>query len=54
LLLEKASAVHHVKTALKYNIGVVWFNLPWFDSLCVESEFQQLMAKYDNAARCIN
>ncbi|NQY47655.1 MAG: protein kinase [Colwellia sp.] len=54
LLDEKASAVHHIKSALKDNIGVVWFNLPWFDSLCAESEFQQLMAKYNNADRCQN
>lgn len=54
LLGEKSSAVHHVKSALKDNIGVVWFNLPWFDSLCAEGEFQQLMKKYDNAARCAN
>jgi len=54
LLKEQASAVHHVKAALKNNVGVVWFNLPWFDSLCREHEFQQLMVKYDNATRCSN
>ncbi|TWX66819.1 protein kinase [Colwellia demingiae] len=52
LLKEEASAVHHVKAALKNNVGVVWFNLPWFDSLCAEYEFQQLMVKYDNGTRC--
>ena len=52
LLKEQASAIHHVKTALKYKVGVVWFNLPWFDELCVEPQFQQLMTKFDNASRC--
>ncbi|WP_057830474.1 serine/threonine-protein kinase [Colwellia sp. TT2012] len=53
LLKENASALHHVKKALKDNIGVVWFNLPWFDKLCTEHDFQQLMTKYDNAERCL-
>ncbi len=54
LLEEKASAIHHVKAALMNNVGIVWFNLPWFDKLCNEQEFQQIMKKHDNAARCIN
>jgi serine/threonine-protein kinase len=54
LLEEKASAVHHVQTALKNNVGAVWFNLPWFDALCKENEFQELMKKYNNADRCLN
>jgi serine/threonine-protein kinase len=54
LLKEKASAIHHAKSALQRKVGVVWFNLPWFDSLCVEHEFQQLMLKYDNNTRCSN
>ncbi|PKI14112.1 serine/threonine-protein kinase [Colwellia sp. 12G3] len=54
LLKEKASAIHHVKAALKNNVGVVWFNLPWFDSLCQDYEFMQLMVKYENSGRCLN
>lgn len=54
LLKEKNSAIHHVKTALKNKVGVVWFNLPWFDTLCVEKQFIKLMTKYDNASRCSN
>ncbi|KGJ90408.1 serine/threonine-protein kinase [Colwellia psychrerythraea] len=54
LLNEKASAIHHVKNALKNNVGIVWFNLPWFDGLCTEYEFKLLMVKYDNASRCLN
>jgi serine/threonine-protein kinase len=54
LLEEKTSAVHHIKAALNNDIGVVWFNLPWFDALCGESEFNRLMKKYNNASRCLN
>ena len=54
LLGEKSSAVHHVKAALSDNTGVVWFNLPWFDKLCEEETFQQLMIKYENMTRCSN
>ena len=54
LLKEKSSAIYHAKAALKNNVGIVWFNLPWFDNLCAESEFQELMIKYDNAMRCQN
>lgn len=53
LLGENISAIHHTKTALQNNVGVVWFNLPWFDSLCAENEFQLLMNQNDNSKRCI-
>ena len=52
LLKENSSAVHHVKAALKNNVGVVWFNLPWFDNLCLDNEFKQLMDEYENKSRC--
>jgi len=52
LLEEEVSAVHHVKMALKNNIGVVWFNLPWFDRLCSKFEFANLMNDYNNPKRC--
>ena len=54
LLKEEASAIHHVKAALKNNVGVVWFNLPWFDNLCSNKEFIRLMGQYNNAQRCYN
>ena len=54
LLNENSSAVHHVKAALKNNVGAVWFNLPWFDALCLDNEFVRLMAEYNNAQRCLN
>jgi serine/threonine-protein kinase len=54
LLDERTSAIHHIKSALNNNVGIVWFNLPWFDKLCNEKEFQKIMNKYGNAARCTN
>lgn len=53
LLQEEASAVHHVKTALNNNVGVVWFNLPWFDYLCSDKEFVRLMNENKNSSRCL-
>ncbi|MCP4985128.1 MAG: protein kinase [Colwellia sp.] len=54
LLNERASATHHIKSALKNNVGAVWFNLPWFDVLCEDSEFLVLMKEYNNGERCLN
>ena len=54
LLKEEASAVHHIKSASQNNVGVVWFNLPWFDDLCTNKEFNRLMTKYNNSQRCLN
>ena len=53
LLHEEASAIHHTKVALKNNVGVVWFNLPWFDKLCNNKEFYSLMEQ-NSAKRCYN
>lgn len=52
LLKEDNSAIHHVKSALRNDVGVVWFNLPWFDKLCNNAEFSSLMTKYQNSKRC--
>jgi serine/threonine-protein kinase len=54
LLGEKSSAVYYVKTALSGNTGIVWFNLPWFDGLCIDPQFQLLMKQYANSKRCFN
>jgi len=52
VLGEQVSAIFEVNKALVNKVGAVWFNLPWFDNLCMENEFKQLMKKYDNASRC--
>jgi serine/threonine-protein kinase len=54
LLKEETSAIFNSKAALNNNIGIVWFNLPWFDDLCSEPEFKKLMKEYNNIERCLN
>jgi len=54
VLSEQNSAIFEVKKALSNKVGAVWFNLPWFDALCSENQFQKLMTEYDNATRCSN
>ena len=53
LLKESTSAVHYVKFSLKRNVGVAWFNLPWFDELCENNDFVFLMQQYNNTKRCV-
>jgi serine/threonine-protein kinase len=52
LLGEYSSAIYYVKAALNDNTGIVWFNLPWFDELCDNKEFLNLMNQYNNSQRC--
>jgi serine/threonine-protein kinase len=54
VLSEPNSALFEVKKALSNKVGAVWFNLPWFDTLCVEHQFQTLMTQYGNSSRCAN
>ena len=51
-LNEDVSAIHNVKKALDNNVGVVWFNMPWFDSLCLRQDFNELMVLHGNLDRC--
>jgi serine/threonine-protein kinase len=52
ILGEYTSSITQVEEALMTDMGIVWFNLPWFDNLCLNKEFQQLMAKESNSKRC--
>jgi len=52
VLGEKISAISSVKKSLANKIGAVWFNLPWFDNLCSNSNFRELMVKNNNLTRC--
>ncbi len=49
---ERLSALSQVEEALATDIGVAWFNLPWFDTLCSSKQFNQLLAKAGNPQRC--
>ena len=51
-LSEQVSAVNQVEEALAAGFGLVWFNLPWFDPLCSNTDFQKIVAKADKAERC--
>jgi serine/threonine-protein kinase len=52
VLGEQVTAIFEVNKALVNNVGAVWFNLPWFDNLCPNKDFQHLMEKYKNSERC--
>ena len=49
---EKLSAMNQVEEALSANFGVVWFNLPWFDGLCSDSDFKKMLTKAGSPKRC--
>jgi len=49
---EQVSAVNQIEEALAAGFGLIWFNLPWFDSLCDNTDFQQLLIKAGNPNRC--
>jgi tetratricopeptide (TPR) repeat protein len=49
---EHISALSQVEEALSANIGAVWFNLPWFDSLCAIPKFNQLLEEAGKFKRC--
>lgn len=49
---EYTSALSQVEEALNTNIGTVWFNLPWFDSLCDTPRFILLLEEAGKLNRC--
>lgn len=51
-LNEHISAVTQVEEALALDIGVIWFNLPWFDVLCDSPQFNRIMQQQGNQQRC--
>lgn len=52
LVGEHTSALVQVQNALENDIGVVWFNLPWFDQLCMHPQFRSIMIKEKLPQRC--
>ena len=49
---EHLSAINQVEEALAAGFGLVWFNLPWFDPLCTNTDFQEILIQADKAERC--
>jgi hypothetical protein len=51
---EDVSAVSQVEEALAKDIGIIWFELPWFDRLCDNQHFVRVMVDAGNPSRCID
>lgn len=41
-----------VKAALTNGINKIWFSFPWFDGLCSQEDFVNLMTKFESPERC--
>ena len=49
---EHTSALTQVRYALDNEVGSVWFQLPWFDNLCQQAAFVDIMNKHNEPERC--
>ncbi|PUA28301.1 MAG: serine/threonine protein kinase [Cellvibrio sp. 79] len=47
-----ASAIFNIESSLKNGLHVLWFNFPWFDSLCKNQNFIKIMQDYKEHSRC--
>lgn len=52
LAKNDASAIYNVENSLKGGLHKLWFELPWFDRLCEDIDFSELMKKYGAPDRC--
>jgi tetratricopeptide (TPR) repeat protein/tRNA A-37 threonylcarbamoyl transferase component Bud32 len=51
---QNIAAMVEIEQALNSNFGAVWFSLPWFDTLCAEPQFSNLLQQAGNVGRCAN
>ena len=49
---QHIAALVEVEQALSRGYGAIWFTLPWFDGLCDEAAFGDLMAQAGSAGHC--
>ncbi len=49
---NNASAVLYIENALKNGMNHQWFAFSWFDSLCKDKNFIDLMTKFEAQSRC--
>ncbi|QFU75958.1 serine/threonine-protein kinase [Halioglobus maricola] len=49
---QTISALVEVDSAIKAGLAAQFFDLPWFDRLCAEQRFVQIMSEGANSARC--
>lgn len=47
-----ASAIFYIDNTLKNGMHTIWYSFSWFDRLCEESGFVEVMAKYGERTRC--
>jgi serine/threonine-protein kinase len=52
LAKNNASAILNVQTTLGNGMNKIWFSLSWFDSLCNDVKFSEIMKKYGEPNRC--
>lgn len=51
---NKASAILNIENTLKNGMNKIWFSFAWFDFLCSESHFVNLMRSQGEPDRCIH
>ena len=49
---QHLAALAAVETALAGGFGAVWFTLPWFDRLCTEPSFSDVLGNHGLHDRC--
>lgn len=49
---NKTSAIFNIENSLKNGANHIWFGLAWFDSLCQDPNFEEIMKKYGEPDRC--
>ncbi|MFV8817273.1 protein kinase domain-containing protein [Haliea sp. E17] len=49
---QSLAAIAKIDQALQANMGFVWFSFPWFDKLCAEPAFAQMMTNAGDPSRC--
>lgn len=54
LAKDRMSALVNIQNALEGGMNKIWFDFAWFDPLCTESKFIELMKKYEAPERCLH
>ena len=52
LAKNNTSAILNIESSLNLGMNKIWFSFPWFDRLCVELNFVELMKKIGEPNRC--
>lgn len=49
---NKASAILNIEKSLNNNMNIIWFSFKWFDGLCSENEFLQILKNHNEHTKC--